>query len=101
MPLRTPAGAEVDIYGCELDDDDDGVFNSRDKCPDSSAGVRIDINGCEIRDIIALSGVNFATNSDRLLTGAEYVLAQAAATLRKHPDLTTIDINTNTRCTRR
>jgi outer membrane protein OmpA-like peptidoglycan-associated protein len=87
MCRTTPAGAEVDIYGCELDDDDDGVFNSRDKCPDSSAGVRIDISGCEIRDIIALSGVNFASNSDRLLTGAEYVLAQAAATLRKHPDL--------------
>jgi len=84
---NTSAGAAVDIHGCELDDDDDGVFNSRDKCPDSSAGVRIDVNGCEIRDIIALSGVNFATNSDRLLTGAEYVLAQAAATLRKHPDL--------------
>ena len=84
---NTPAGAAVDIYGCELDDDGDGVFNSRDKCPNSPTGVRIDISGCEIRDIIALSGVNFASNADRLLPGAEYVLAQAAATLRKHPDL--------------
>ena len=84
---NTPAGAEVDVYGCERDDDADRVINRQDKCPNSPAGVRVDINGCEIKDVIVLAGVNFESNSDRLLPGAEQVLAEAAATLRKHPDL--------------
>ena len=37
--------------------------------------------------MIDLPGVTFETNSDRLLPGAEQVLDDAAATLRKYPDL--------------
>lgn len=84
---NTYRGATVDARGCELDDDNDGVVNRLDKCPDTAEGVRVDINGCEIKDIIELPGVNFETNSDRLLPGAERVLNDAAATLRKYPDL--------------
>jgi len=84
---NTPAGAEVDSNGCERDDDADRVFNRVDQCPNSPAGVRVDINGCEIKDVIALSGVNFKTNSDRLLLGAAHVLSEAAATLKMHADL--------------
>lgn len=84
---NTPAGAEVDSNGCERDDDADRVFNRLDQCPNSPAGVRVDINGCEIKDVIALSGVNFETNSDRLLPGAAQVLSAAAATLKMHADL--------------
>lgn len=84
---NTPAGARVNASGCELDDDGDGVVNSRDRCPNTAAGVRVDVNGCEIREVIELPGVTFETNSDRLLPGAEDVLDNAAATLRKHPDL--------------
>ena len=57
------------------------------KGPNTRAGVRVDVNGCEITDVIELPGVNFETNSDRLLPGAEGVLGDAAATLRMHPDL--------------
>ena len=81
------AHAEVDASGCELDDDGDSVVNRLDQCPHTTAGVRVDVNGCEFQDVIELPGVNFASNSDRLLPGAEQVLAYAAATLRKHPDL--------------
>ncbi len=84
---NTTAGAEVDSNGCERDDDADGVFNRLDRCPNSPAGVRVDIYGCEIKDVIALSGVNFQTNSDRLLLGAAHVLSDAAATLKMHADL--------------
>ncbi len=84
---NTPAGARVDANGCELDDDGDGVVNSKDRCPNTQAGVRVDVNGCEITEVIELPGVNFASNSDRLLPGAENVLNDAAATLRKYPDL--------------
>lgn len=84
---NTVRGARVDARGCELDDDNDSVVNRLDDCPNTAAGVRVDVNGCEIRDVIKLPGVNFETNSDRLLPGADGVLRDAAATLRKYPDL--------------
>jgi len=34
-----------------------------------------------------LPGVNFASGTDRVLAGAEQILIDAAATLKKHPDL--------------
>lgn len=83
----TYRGATVDATGCELDDDNDGVVNRLDQCPDTTEGVRVDVNGCEIKDVIELPGVNFETNSDRLLPGADDVLRDAAATLQKYPDL--------------
>jgi len=84
---NTVAQVEVDTSGCELDSDGDAVVDRLDQCPNTTAGVRVDVNGCELQDVIELPGVNFASNSDRLLAGAEHVLADAAATLRKHPDL--------------
>jgi len=84
---NSPRGVSVDARGCELDSDKDGVVNSKDQCPNSAAGVRVDVNGCEIKDVIDLPGVNFQTNSDRLLPGADRELRDAAATLRKYPDL--------------
>jgi len=85
--LRTVAGARVDANGCEMDDDGDTVVNRLDTCPNTRPGARVDQNGCEIQEIIALPGLSFETSSDRLLPGAEQVVADAAATLRRHPDL--------------
>ncbi len=83
----SPAGVTVDAKGCEVDTDGDSVVDSKDRCPNTVAGVRVDIRGCEIKAVIRLPGVNFETNSDRLVPGAEQVLNDAAATLRKNPDL--------------
>ena len=84
---NTVRGAEVDDKGCELDDDGDGVVNRLDECPGTAAGVQVDIKGCEIKAVIRLEGVNFETNSDRLLPGATAILNDAAATLRKNPSI--------------
>ena len=84
---NTFRGASVDAKGCELDGDNDGVVDRLDKCPNSAPGVQVDINGCEIKEEIRLPGVNFEPNSDRLLPGAESVLNDAAATLRKNPEI--------------
>ncbi len=84
---NTPAGEPVDANGCELDDDGDGVVNRLDECPGTAAGVQVDIKGCEIKEEIRLEGVNFETNSDRLLPGAEAILNDAAATLGKNPTI--------------
>ncbi len=83
----TPRGAKVDANGCELDGDKDGVVDRLDECPNSPAGAQVDVKGCEIKDEIKLPGVNFESNSDRLLPGAEGVLNDAAATLRKNPSI--------------
>ena len=77
----------MDARGCELDSDNDRVVNRLDNCPNTRAGARVDVKGCEIREVIELPGVNFETNSDRLLPGAEQILADAAATLVMNQDL--------------
>ncbi|HUD96676.1 MAG TPA: OmpA family protein [Woeseiaceae bacterium] len=84
---ETARGARVDENGCELDGDDDGVVDRLDKCPGTRPGVQVDVAGCEIKEEIRLPGVTFETNSDRLLPGAEQVLTDAAATLRKNPTI--------------
>jgi len=50
----TPAGVEVDGFGCpevrQTDSDGDGVYDEYDKCPDTPAGVEVDGYGCpEVR----------------------------------------------------
>ena len=84
----TVSGAAVDAKGCEMDGDNDGVVDRLDECPDSAEGVQVDIKGCEIKEEIRLPGVNFESNSDRLVPGAESVLYDAAATLEKNPSIT-------------
>ncbi len=84
----TVSGAVVNDKGCEMDGDNDGVVDRLDECPDSAEGVQVDIKGCEIKEEIRLPGVNFESNSDRLVPGAESVLYDAAATLDKNPSIT-------------
>ena len=83
----TVRGAKVGPDGCELDGDNDGIVDRLDECPDTAAGVQVDVKGCEIKAEIRLPGVNFETNSDRLLPGAERVLDDAAATLVRNPSI--------------
>lgn len=45
---NTPAGADVDAYGCELDSDGDGVKDSADECPNTPTGVQVDSRGCSL-----------------------------------------------------
>ena len=84
---NTPAGVPVDAYGCISDVDGDGVTDDIDRCPNTQPGVPIDADGCEVRSTYELRGVNFAIRSDRLLTGAEQILDDAARWLLDHPDL--------------
>lgn len=83
----TVHGAAVNSVGCEMDGDNDGVVDRLDQCPDTRAGAQVDVKGCEIREAIRLQGVNFETNSDRLLPGAEQVLDDAAASLVRNPTI--------------
>jgi outer membrane protein OmpA-like peptidoglycan-associated protein len=42
----TPHGATVDAVGCPTDADGDGVFDGLDKCPDTPKGYPVDADGC-------------------------------------------------------
>ena len=84
---NTVQGAAIYVNGCERDDDGDNVVNHRDECPNSRPGAPVDARGCEIGSTYELRGVNFATGSDRLLTGAEQILDDAAQWLLDHPHL--------------
>ncbi len=84
----TPPGELVDEYGCTLDSDGDGVPDEIDKCWDTPPNTEVDETGCPIvvvPEIIELPGVNFRTNSDMLLDGANTVLNEAARVLLDNP----------------
>ncbi|MFW6099550.1 MAG: OmpA family protein, partial [Thermodesulfobacteriota bacterium] len=36
----------MDPRGCPLDTDEDGVFDYKDKCPNTPKGARVDMEGC-------------------------------------------------------
>ena len=84
---NTVSGAAIYINGCERDDDGDNVVNHLDDCPNTRSNAPVDARGCEIRSTVELRGVNFASSSDRLLTGAEQVLDDAIKWLQQNPHL--------------
>ena len=84
---NTVSGAAIYVNGCERDDDGDSVVNHLDECPNTRANAPVDTRGCEIGSTVELRGVNFASSSDRLLTGAEQVLDDAIDWLKKNPHL--------------
>ncbi len=86
----TPENTLVDQYGCTLDTDGDGVPDETDQCWDTPPNTEVDVTGCAIPvipEIIELSGVNFRSNSDMLLDGANTSLNAAAQILLDNPAL--------------
>lgn len=57
---NTTKGIEVDKKGCELDSDEDGVVNSDDLCPNTSKNFNVDGYGCPQTATLKLY---FPTNS--------------------------------------
>ncbi len=45
---NTPKGVTVDSDGCPLDTDQDGVYDYLDECPDTPMGVPVDAKGCPL-----------------------------------------------------
>jgi len=68
----------------DLDTDGDGVPNSEDICWTTPAGVEVDIYGCEIvmpELIVSLQGVHFASDSAALTSEAKSILDGALAAI--------------------
>lgn len=83
----TPAGVDVDRYGCEKDSDEDGVPDSRDKCPDTRRGAVVDRDGCERQVVIDLEGVHFAFDKATLTPDSRATLDAAVKILKDHRQL--------------
>jgi len=45
---QTPKGVTVDLKGCPLDTDGDGVFDYKDQCPDTPKGIEVNNDGCPL-----------------------------------------------------
>ncbi len=45
---NTPRGVQVDSQGCPLDSDGDGVADYLDRCPNTPRGVMVDAQGCPL-----------------------------------------------------
>lgn len=84
----TPAGAVVDMRGCELDNDNDGVVDTQDLCPNTTTGAKVDDTGCEgiteTIDTFAIE-VEFPTNSSVIDHSFDAELRRVADALEDNP----------------
>jgi len=82
-PVPTPDTPVV----TDGDDDNDGVPNSRDKCPDTRAGAVVDKDGCEVQVVIELQGVHFDFDKATLRPESIKILDAAVRTMGEHGTL--------------
>lgn len=64
------------------DSDGDGVIDEDDKCPGTPKGTEVDGKGCAVISKVVLKGVNFATGSAKLLSGATATLRAVASAMK-------------------
>ncbi len=76
---------------CSLDDDNDGVNNCIDKCPDTLAGLAVDAEGCPIDDIVTLR-VFFDFDKSEIKPEYYQELADFASYMRQQQSFTVVEI---------
>jgi OOP family OmpA-OmpF porin len=97
-PLKAETVNGIDDEdGCpEEDTDGDGILGSRDKCPDQpeTKNNYKDDDGCpdevppELKRFTGvIQGINFKTNSDKLLKGSFVILNRAVKVLKDFPEV--------------
>ena len=78
----------VEVAGEGLGDaDGDGIVDGTDQCPNTPAGTRVDGDGCPLGDVVALNGVTFETDSNRLRPDAVTILDEVAEVLNRYPEM--------------
>ncbi len=81
---------KIDKNGCDLlppDADKDGIADADDLCPETAANAEVNQVGCAKIENISLNGVKFETGSAILTVDSLPILDEAAANLKKHPEL--------------
>ncbi|AQW87288.1 outer membrane fibronectin-binding protein [Campylobacter pinnipediorum subsp. caledonicus] len=68
-----------------MDDDNDGVINELDRCPNTPAGVVVDENGCEKVIILRDLDVNFAFDSYKVSVSYAEEIRKVAEFMSENP----------------
>ncbi len=84
---NTSPGTIVDENGCELDDDKDGIVNRLDKCPNTSEGVKVNTDGCV--NTVNLN-INFDTNSANIKGAYNSDLEAFAQMMKANPKVNAV-----------
>ena len=96
---NTPAGVKVDAKGCELDSDHDGVVDSKDLCPNTPVGNVVNSDGCV--KVIRLH-VTFATNKANISENCMSQIKKVAKFMAFNKDYRVIlEGNTDSRGTKK
>ncbi|WP_170272636.1 OmpA family protein [Litorivicinus lipolyticus] len=85
----TPAGANVDASGCELDEDRDGVVDSQDDCLGTAPGLAVDAAGCPVlqSEVVTFNlDVEFDTNIATIKSGYVSDIDNLASFLGEYPN---------------
>lgn len=72
---QTPRGVLVDKVGCALDSDKDGVADYKDICVNTPNTLQVDFQGCRLNDTLALV---FKTDSDEILPVSDVIIQEFA-----------------------
>jgi OmpA-OmpF porin, OOP family len=78
---EVPAPATAPVIVQASDKDGDGVYDENDRCPSTEAGKQVDQRGCPAI-LLTMHGINFNTDSSKILPDSESLLAQAKAALQ-------------------
>ena len=82
----TAQGTPVDDLGCPADRDGDGVVDSADQCPDTPAGAEVNAQGCALFET-RIDGIFFELGSARLTADSKRILDEAVIVLKRFPQL--------------
>lgn len=72
------------------DDDQDGVKNSVDACPDTKEGAKVNKSGCIL--IVTLKGINFAISSAKINDSSKVILDKLAEEIKSYPNKGEIEV---------
>lgn len=76
------------VQPAAVDSDFDGVADSADRCPSTLRGARVDAAGCAIQaQVIVLNGIQFSSDSARLLAGSNTQLNAVAKAMLSQPNM--------------
>ena len=79
VKVAAPAAEPVIIK--PSDKDGDGVYDENDLCPNTEAGKKVDQRGCPVI-LLTLHGINFNSDSSKVLPDSEQILAKAVTALQ-------------------
>ncbi len=82
----TATGTAVDDLGCSLDRDGDGVVDEADRCPQTPAGAEVNAEGCALFET-RIEGVYFELGSARLTAESKQTLNRVVEVLKQFPQL--------------